>query len=353
MEIRSIILSLTACLFVPLALAQTVVTGEDLFAIGSRYRVAVDRAPMITPGENGPGQEWSFPELHPHTVRVLEVLPPSASRSGGPVPVDRVLADMDNGIAYHLTLDTGVVLLHGHVVHDDGDQEVLRFDPPVVLLNMPARYYQFQPGRSRASVVRTGDRAPGHHGSSGAPSKGGHVAYHSETSGWGTVNTPLGTFPAVKHILRIKIEREGGGDGQAHEQPSDAPSAVTEHMTIFSWWSPRFALPLLVLVDEGSDDTIDRAEWIEAELSAGKPHDPADRTAVEVYPPPTIERVSIAPVDPFAASYTIHDKCGRLVRQGRLMSERQSIVLSDLGRGAYRLRVEQGGFVVHTRLLVH
>lgn len=334
------------------ACAQVSIGAANLFTIGSRYQVAIDEEPGVTPGNSGINLTWSYPGLGSDAMRIAEVMAPANSPFGPAIPGTRaVISDTDQS-AEHFTVTPTQLVHHGRIFQDGFDQTELQLTPPMALLNLPTQQGGYIQGISRmrntaylgldiglgfvVDSIRVRTR----------------LDYQSEVQGWGQLTTPLGTFEAIKQILfldvtdSIDIYRADedlwieGIDTQEHEEVS------------WSWWSPSHSIPVLQLFDDANDGNVDRAEWIEADLGTTSTGDREPAGVVAVYPNPAIDLITV-PLDAMgAASYALHDAQGRLVQSGRISRERSAITVAHLERGAYVLRVEQGGTVSQARVVL-
>ncbi len=135
------------------ASAQAVITANGLFAIGSRYQLATDEAPAVTPGSNGTALSWSFTGLQADNSSSMEVMEAGESPFGIQLPGDRAAVEDTDASAEYISVSPTQLLGHGRIFQENGVQVPVALDPPMVLLNLPAQYNQVHSGVSRSQVT--------------------------------------------------------------------------------------------------------------------------------------------------------------------------------------------------------
>lgn len=333
--------------------AQAVITADDLYTIGSRYQVAIDESPGVTPGNSGINLSWNFAGLGSDATRIMEVLDPDESPFGPVLPGTRALVTNTNEAAEHFTVSQGQLLDHGRVYQEDGVQVEQELSPPMVLLQLPGAYYHYHQGVSRSeNTFHVGlDIGFGYVVDSLRIRT--RIAYESEVNGWGNVTTPFGTFDAIKHQVFSTIKDTIDVYRADQQQWIEAIETDAYSTMTWSWWTPGHGIPVLRLFDDEHDGTVDRAEWIGSDLSTTSIGDHASADRIDVYPNPAMDRITVPLEGLGVASYALHDAQGRLVQEGRISRERSTIPVVHLERGAYLLSIEQGGTVSQARVVLH
>jgi len=334
------------------ASAQAIITASALYAPGSRYQMATDEAPAAQPGNNGTNLTWSFQGLQSDFFTIVEVKQPSESPFGDMLPGNRAAVEDTDVAAEYLTVSPTHLLSHGRVFQEDGIQAAVALDPPMVLLNLPAQYYQIHTGVSRSQLTSHFGFDPGIGFVVDSIRVRTRIAYQSEVGGWGTVTTPLGTFNAVKQILLENVTDSVDFYRADQDLWLLGVDVSTSAQPSWSWWSPEHDLPLVRLFDEDNNGIMDRAVWIEADLNTTAID---DRTAVgtfDVFPNPAMDQITVLLEGMGLVAYAILDTQGRLVQEGRLSRERSTVPVGHLQRGTYILRLDQGGAISQARVVL-
>jgi hypothetical protein len=332
--------------------AQVTIQPNDLYAIGSRYQVGIDDTPGATPGNSGINLSWTFTGFTADDSRIVEIMAPADSPFGTALPGDRALVENTDQAAEHLTVSTSQLLSYGRVFQEDGLTASVALNPPMVLLNLPAQYYQTHQGVSRSRNTSYLGLDIGLGFVVDSIRLRTQLAYQSEVGGWGSVSTPLGTFGAIKQSLLINVTDSVDiyrADQDLWINGIDVTSSVERS---WAWWTPEHDMPVVQLFDEENDGTIDRAEWIEADLNTTGTDEMDMNSSLKVFPNPATDRVTVELHAHGQATYALHDMNGRLAQQGLLLADRNSIPLTEMEQGVYQLRVEQGGVIEQARLIV-
>lgn len=332
--------------------AQVTITANDLYTIGSRYEVGMDEMPGVMPGNNGTALTWSFSTLVPDATRIVEVMAPQSSSFGDLLPGDRAAVENSGEAADHLTVAPTELVWHGRILEEDGIQAALPLDPPMVLLTLPAQHYQLHTGvtRSQRSSYLGLDLGLGFVVDSIRVRT--HITYQSEVQGWGEVTTPLGTFDAIKHLLAESVTDSVDFYRADQDIWLEGVEVLANDQNTWKWWAPTMDLPVMQLMDDDADGTMDRAEWIEADLSTTSIVDRAPFDRIDVFPNPATDRITVPLEGLGMAGYVLHDAQGRLVQEGRVSRERSTIPVAHLDRGPYLLRIDQGGIVSQARVVL-
>jgi hypothetical protein len=334
------------------AAAQAVITATDLFAVGSRYQMATDESPTAQPGNNGTNLTWTFQGLQSDFFTIVEVKQPSESPFSDLLPGNRAALEDTDVAAEYLTVSPTQLLSHGRVFQEDGIQAAVALDPPMVLLNLPAQYYQIHTGVSRSQLTSYFGFDPGLGFTVDSIRVRTRIAYQSEVGGWGTVTTPLGTFNAVKQFLLENVTDSVDFYRADQDLWLLGVDVSTSAQPSWSWWSPEHDLPLVRLFDEDNNGIMDRAVWIEADLNTTAIDDRAAVGTLDVFPNPAMDQITVPLEGMGLAAYAILDAQGRLVQQGRLSRERDTVPVAHLERGAYILRLDQGGAISQARVVL-
>jgi hypothetical protein len=334
------------------ACAQVSVSASNLFAIGSRYQVAIDEAPGVTPGNSGINLTWSYPGLESDAMRIAEVMAPADSPFGPAIPGTRAMVSNTDEAADHFTVTPTQLLYHGRVFEDEGIPVELPLTPPMALLNLPTQQADYIQGISRMSNTAYLGLDIGLGFIVDSIRVRTRLNYQSEVQGWGQLTTPLGTFDAIKQILVLDVTDSVDVYRADQDLWIEGIQTVNSDEASWSWWTPAHDIPVLKLFDDDNDGVVDRAEWIEADLNTTSTNDrePAGQTAV--YPNPATDLITVPLEAMGSATYALHDAQGRLVQGGRLCREKSAIPVAHLERGAYVLRIEQGGTVMQARVVL-
>jgi hypothetical protein len=335
------------------SVAQVTITSNDLFAIGSRYQIGVDDSPSATPGNSGTNLSWNFGTLTAEGTRILEVMAPQDSPLGAQLGGNRAVVENTNEAADHLTVSTTQLRGHGIILGEGDLQMPLALTPPMVLLNLPAQYYQNHSGISRARLSSYLGQDIGLGFVVDSIRIRTHIAYLSEVDGWGTVTTPLGSFGAIRQFLLQNVTDSMDVYRADEDLWLLGVDVTSSAQRSWSWWAPEHDLPVVQLFDDDGNGGMDRAEWIEEDLNTTSVNGPTEQLPVQVFPNPATEQVTVVLKDAATATYILHDLNGRRVQQGTLSSEHSSIPLGELDRGVYALQVEQGRAIGSTRIVVH
>lgn len=332
--------------------AQPVITANGLFTIGSRYQVATDESPAVSPGGNGTGITWSFADLESDAFRILDVMAPASSPFGTQLSGNRAAVEDTDAAAEYMTVNPNQLLSHGRMFAEDGIQVRMALVPPMVLLNLPAQYGAVHSGISRSSSSSPFGFDPGVGFVVDSIRLRTRIEYQSELIGWGNVTTPMGTFSAMKQQFVQNLTDSVDfyrADQDLWVLGVDVAASADKS---WSWWTPELAMPVLQLYDDENNGTMDRAYWVQADLSTTGIDGPAHPDRIGVYPNPATDRITVPLAGLGAATYTLCDAQGRQVQAGSLTQDRSAIPVAHLERGAYLLRIDQGGNISQARVVL-
>lgn len=335
-----------------MASAQVSINADHLFAIGSRYQVAVDETPGVTPGNSGINLSWNYPGLDADAMRIVEVRIPAESPFGPALPGDRAMVVNTDELAEHFTVSPTQLLSHGLVRQEDGVQVEVALAPPMALLDLPTQQADYIQGISRSrNTAHLGlDIGLGFIVDSIRTRT--HINYQSEVQGWGQLTTPLGTINALKQILVLDVTDSIDVYRADQDLWIEGIETTNSDETSWSWWSPAHDIPVLKLFDDENDGVVDRAEWIEADLNTTAIDDRAAVGTLDVFPNPAMDQVTVPLEGLGMADYAILDAQGRMVQRGRLSRARSTVPVGHLDRGTYLIRVDQRGSIAQARIIL-
>jgi len=336
----------------PGAAAQVTITANDLFSIESRYQIGFDESAAAIPGNNGTDLSWDFSALNADATMILAVAAPQDSPFGDQLAGNRAAVENTDEAAEYITVSPTQLLSHGRVFEEEGVQVPLPLDPPMVLLNLPAQYYQNHSGVSRSQITTYIGLDLGLGFVVDSIRIRSHLAYLSEVGGWGTVTTPLGAFEAIKHYLQINGTDSIDYYRADQELWLEGVDVSNNTERSWSWWTPDHDIPVFKLSSDEDGGTGYRAEWIESDLSTTSIVDRSPVDRVDVYPNPAMDQITVPLEGLGMAGYALHDAQGRLVQEGRVSRERSTIPVAHLERGPYLLRIDQGGTVSQARVVL-
>lgn len=333
--------------------AQVTVQAGDLFALGSRYQVAIDETPGVTPGNSGINLSWNYPGLDADATRIVEVRTPAESPFGPALPGDRAMVVNTDEMAEHFTVSPTQLLSHGRVLQEDGVELAVQLTPPMALLDLPTQQADYIQGisGSRSTTYLGLDIGLGFVVDSIRIRT--RINYQSEVTGWGQLTTPFGTFNAIKQVLVLDVTDSIDVYRADQDLWIEGIETTNSDEISWSWWSPAHDIPVLQLFDDENDGVVDRAEWIEADLNTTGVEEGPTFRQLHVHPNPATDEVFVHLDEQGPATYALFDTGGRCVQQGSLHHDRNGIPLMLVERGIYVLRVQQGGAEGRSRITVH
>ncbi len=334
------------------AVGQVTVLQSDVLRIGDRYRLAVDDNPTVGFGEPGNDRTWDFTDLNNTWDYTMETML-AVDAPLGPVAPGTIAAvtSLDNA-AYHYDVDADALQYTGDTWDEDGVPFGLAYEPPRIQLQFPAQVGQQFNSTSRSVLEWHVGQDIGWGFVVDSLRRRTHYDYSYVIDGWGTINTPYGSFPSLRvntlisTMDSIDAKPVGSSDWITEVEIMDMD---TREVT---YWSPNHSLPVLRLIDQGDWGFVNGAVWIwQQELSTRVPeHNSA--TLFSLHPNPATSCVEVACESEGRRNYRLMTAEGKLVQQGVLHGQRANIPLEFIGTGVYILEVRDGKRVQQQRLLV-
>ncbi|MCW3103091.1 MAG: hypothetical protein JWO09_1531 [Bacteroidetes bacterium] len=331
--------------------AQITLTSADIAAPTKVIRQANDTMPTVSIGSAGTSQTWNMAALSNDREDTLTFFPystaPNPKFSGANIAVrfgwQQTYAYLNNSASSATILGAGTLTDFG-----GGPSQVNQVNTPAEkLANWPGTYSSAFTSNFRTNSTFYFGVDPG----IGAPIDS--LRTHGRTNktvvydAWGTISTPLGTYPALRAKQTV-VKRDTTDafiailGGWQNDISTNADSTVS-----YSWWSNGIGFPLVELTLD-SLGTVSGATWLLA-LPAVGINEYTSAMSVDVYPNPAQEAVNFMVDSRLAASVQIFDITGRKVDAFGITSDLTTINTSAYANGTYTYVVSGKDAAVLTR----
>jgi hypothetical protein len=210
-----------AVLLLPLSLAAQPVLDDQVFPVtGTVY--GYHDVPFQTPGRPGSGLKWDYSALPTGAIVPYEWTTTDIAPGAGAFPKDALVQQVPGEpTAYFRQGDTALYWLGTYT-----DNALVRFDPPLAVLDLPCGLYTTWTDTGVAAVTGEGriDMRV--------------TSLHAQADAWGTLIMPYGV---VENVLRVRYELK--------VTSKQDPRMVHMREVRHAWYSDRTPMPLLLIVD--------------------------------------------------------------------------------------------------------
>ncbi|MCE3278773.1 MAG: hypothetical protein K0S44_964 [Bacteroidetes bacterium] len=321
--------------------AQITLTSADIASPTKAIRQANDTMPTVTIGNAGASQTWNMLALNNHTEDTLVFLPNSSSPPPFASANIALKFGFQNAYAYLSNTASAATILGSAAVVDFGggpSQVVVVNTPAEKLANWPATYNStFTNVYSTKSKYYFGVD-PGIGVPIDSVRTHGKVNKTVVFDAWGTIATPLGTYPVLR-AKTTKITRDSTDAYVAFLggwQDNVATSA--DSTASYTWWANGIGFPLVELTLD-SLGGIREATWLQALPMTVGVNECTTAVDLNVYPNPAQNEVNFMVDSKIAHSMVIYDITGRKVDSFMITSDLSTINTSAYANGSYTYSV--------------
>lgn len=238
--------------------AQITITSNDIASAGNTLQLVMDTAPVVLPGLGGANQTWNFSNLNNHGIIQYNLLDPAVTPYGNPFSSYSTFAintPPDSSYYYYVNT-TGSLEHNGWYYHPFNSMTLVDFIPDRVIAVFPIAYLN-----SYGSMY--GFDFSFYYGQGGIDSikLTGSGWIYSIYDGWGTVITPVGTYPTVRQKERdtsvSEIYGYIGGNWVSLGQQHDTTYT-------YRWWTnaPNTGWPVVEMEYDSVTSTVSVVRWL-------------------------------------------------------------------------------------------
>ena len=338
--------------------AQINVTSANVFDVGQEVELSADDNATINPGAPGTNLTWDFSALQSNSTETTVFDAPANVPGGTQVPASNIAGQTTNSsdIWMFFSKSATELTLVGQSEFDGTDTTVTTTPVGLPLLTFPSTYLTaFSRDTTMIAYTDTAkvdpDGADIHELVDSVRLKT-EVVIASVIDAWGTITTPLGTYPALRQNLTLvhndtlQMYTATGGWETASDtligfiraidpDLADLPGAsYTDTTWTLQWWTNDAAVttPLVTLDHDGAGN-IYTARWINRLPWPLAIEDNATSN-ISVYPNPVKNTLNFNNLTD-VRTIEIRDVTGRLVNTVTVNSNALNMSVSDYAAGMY------------------
>jgi hypothetical protein len=308
-------IALSGILLPVVVLAQPVLDHRVFPTTGTAFDY--HDAPFLQVGKGGMGMQWDYRALPDGGVVRYEWTTTNIEPGAGAFPSDAfVLHVPGEPSTYYWQGDTALYVLGTYI-----DTALVRFDPPLVMVDLPCAVNMTWSDTGRAAVTGAGriDIRT--------------ASLHAQTDAWGTLAMPYGE---VKDVIRIRTE--------LRVTATNDPGRLLMREVTSAWYCDRTPMPLLVIKERtGRPFPLRYTRWLDGSWREGNGTIPRTITLAP-FPNPCgdLATVDLPGMGPDHTTVQVLDEKGQMRKQWlveftRRQTQRLTLELSDLPSGQYTL----------------
>ncbi|MEM9022562.1 MAG: T9SS type A sorting domain-containing protein [Bacteroidota bacterium] len=382
---KQLLITLSVVASAVAASAQVTIDGSTIAPLNSLAVEGRDNSPAgnLVPGPAGSNQTWNLSGLVESQRDSTLIVDPETLPFNGFFPTaNRGLVNVSDDSTW-LFMDrsaNALLVLGAAGLEANGDTVALGFDVP--LITFPSTMGTTYSESGDPIVLVTLDAlgldpdGAGPHPALDSIRVLANRATDSEMDGWGTLQTPLGTFNVVRqHAFDIAVEEwQMLVAGSATWETISAEVGVVimedplqrDTQEVYRWWTddPNHGFPVATL-EMGPGNVVAAGTWLRAPLSAADGISPLPGIApvsvstigpaskVQVYPNPTTGRLFIEVGQEKAQSLEVSDITGKHVATFPL-NGRNTVDVAAWAPGMYfyRIRDVAGRMIAADKLVL-
>jgi hypothetical protein len=335
---KTLLLSIFSFSFLGMS-AQITLTSADIASPTKAIRQANDTMPTVTIGNAGASQTWNMLALNNHTEDTLVFLPNSSSPPPFASANIALKFGFQNAYAYLSNTASAATILGSAAVVDFGGgptQVVVVNTPAEKLANWPATY-----NSNFTNVYSTKSKHyfgvdPGFGVVIDSIRTHGRVNKTVVFDAWGTIATPLGTYPVLR-AKTTKVTRDSTDAYIGFLGWQDNVVINSDSSASYTWWANGIGFPLVEIQLDSFGVT--EATWLQALPMAVGVNEYTTALDMNVYPNPAQNEVNFMVDSKIAHSMVIYDITGRKVDSFMIISDLSTINTSSYANGSYTYSV--------------
>ena len=173
------------------------------------------------------------------------------------------------------------------------------------------------------------------------------------TDGWGTVKTPLGSYPSIRQRGKVVTH---DSIWVHYKSPVNLWSYITETMDSawhFEWWASGVGFSLMSF-DSTAGDTIRTIQWLKTLPAAGSVHENAAFKGLNVFPNPSAGMFFVSvPNTVSAATAEIYNALGKRIFTSALTEGKAGVNISSQPDGIYYLKIRSAEGTITRKIVVN
>jgi|AntAceMinimDraft_17_1070374.scaffolds.fasta_scaffold05282_3 hypothetical protein len=344
--------------------AQITITQDDIASIGTIIYQAVDTAPdsTIILGSSGIDQVWDFSGLKNQEKDTINFVDPATTNFASDFSTSNLalvnISDNDtSSIAYFTTSLTDLVV-NGFAIAPINIDTIspIVFNDPETFITFPSYYQSSFNDTSKYNFTTYYDTTLYGYQVDSVRSKR-FTTKESVIDAWGTLTTPLGTFPVIRQYTKSIFEDDlwvhvnmlpvGWMWKLANENKDTSYT--------YYWWANNVGLPLIEMTYDNDSNMVKKVSWLQVSPSAVNQYQ--SNSNINIYPNPANKFLYI---DNFNNTkieniITIYNVLGEKTKVLCIKNEQRiKISLKGLKDGIYILTVisKDGKNIINKKLLI-
>ncbi len=319
--------------------AQITVTQADIAPIGKQIQQATDTTHSLTPGSINPGnagtnQTWNFTTLLSDTLDTLLFTNPAWTPYASTFPSSNLalITSSSGQISYAENLSIGL-FVDGAYLDPLGTGPIpIKINPPEQIIKFPDAYNTTFQGTTTIDVTIA------YSGITGVDSvRLKEVKDKSSlTDGWGSVITPLGTYPSLRHKDMVIKTDSTWARFFGTWMSAGAPTIDTAWH--FSWIANNVGYPLLEF-DSIHGDTIQNITWLKVLPVIGGIKENTVSNDLSVFPNPSSGLFTIESKQENIEKAEVYNLFGVLIYSESKPAKSLHVDLTTFSSGMYYVKV--------------
>lgn len=321
------------------AKAQITITANDMPAIGTIVIEARDTSSVVLPGPSGANQTWNFSTLLNQGKDTMNFVSPNGTSCFGNFPTaNMAVAGGDMVGMQYMILNAGNLQFLGFC-GDFGMGQItnLIFNPPQTYAQIPFTYQNQHNGTTSYQLVLP---------QSGGPIDSMKIVatnnYFGDADGWGTVQTPKGTYNCLrKKLTEYHIDSIFGHDTLTKQWNFFTVQYDTTYS--YDFWTNNFKYPVLAIKMEIKDPNKGEPNhttvtYLE-NIFTGMEEQKGENHSSLFYPNPADKEINLQFHSATVNTILICDLLGRQVDKISVLNENTKINTANYQNGIYFYRL--------------
>jgi hypothetical protein len=280
--------------------------------------------------------------LNTHTLDTLEFTFASWAPKFSKFPTSNVAAHFFNGDAYAYLINSAssLTILGQSAVMDfgGGPSDIVQKNMPAeILSNFPSTYLTTFTNNFTTDGTFFFGVDPGLGFTIDSVRQKSIVSKKSNVDAWGSITTPLGTFPSLRYF-EVKNHTDSTwiystmiGGWNFFQETIDSSKQ-------YSWWANGVGFPLVTANLDQASMALKSVDWLKATPTAGI-NELASAISVNTYPNPAQNEINFGTDASKVSAIQVFDITGRLVQSFAVNADNSRINTSDLANGEYSYSV--------------
>ncbi|HEY0029314.1 MAG TPA: T9SS type A sorting domain-containing protein [Bacteroidia bacterium] len=323
------------------AKAQITITTADVAFPPALIQQAHDTLPTVSAGSSGINQTWNMTALQTHSLDSLNFIAPGWAPESAEFPGSNLAVQFsgpENAYGYASNTASSMTLLGNSAEVDFGgglDTLVQKNTPAEILTNFPSTYLSNFTNNYVSEAMFELGFDPGVGFTIDSARQKSVVTKTSNVDAWGTITTPLGSFPSLRyHVEKRNVDSlfiKAFGAWSFFQETIDSTKQ-------YSWWANSIGFPLVDATIDWATGAVTSVDWLKTPLTAGINVSTVS-SAVNVYPNPAQNDITFMLESAKVSAVQVYDIAGRMIDSYPVSNDNLRINTSEFANGIYTFAV--------------